>query len=122
MVIEPRTAPVPGDASPIIEMLIDGAHVQLSLIGPGDKRDLLTGMAGLSKQSRYLRFFSYMPTLPKSILDGLLNTDAHNHVAIGARLIGDDNLVRPSIVSIRDASRSSSLRLQSEGKPASRIV
>lgn len=100
MVSEPRTASVPGIWSRNSEMLTNGTHVQLSLIGPGDKRDLLTGMAGLSRQSRYLRFFSYMPTLPKPILDGLLNTDAHNHVAIGARLVGADNQVRPPIVGV----------------------
>lgn len=100
MVSEPRTASVSGDWSRSIEALANGTHVQLSLIGPGDKRDLLTGMAGLSKQSRYLRFFSYMPTLPKPILDGLLNTDAHNHVAIGARVVAADNQVRGPIVGV----------------------
>ncbi len=100
LVIEPRTASVPGDWSRNIEMLTNGTQVQLSLIGPRDKRDLLTGMAGLSRQSRYLRFFSYMPTLSKPILDGLLNTDARNHVAIGARVVGADNHVRPPIVGV----------------------
>ena len=100
MVIEPRTALVPGDWSRDIEMLSNGTRVQLSLIGPDDKQDLLTGMAGLSRQSRYLRFFSYMPTLPKPILDALLNTDARNHVAIGARVVGDDSHVRGPIVGV----------------------
>ena len=100
MVSEPRTASVPGDWSRTVEALADGTHVRLSLIGPSDKHDLLTGMAGLSRQSRYLRFFSYMPTLPKPILDGLLNTDAHNHVAIGARVVGADNHVREPIVGV----------------------
>jgi len=70
--------------------LSDGREVQLDNLGPADRDDLLAGFEGLSRRSRYLRFFSAMPALPDFIVDGLLRTDAANHVAIGARLVDAD--------------------------------
>jgi GNAT superfamily N-acetyltransferase len=61
--------------------------------------DLLEGFEGLSSRSRYLRFFSAMPSLPEFIVAGLLNTGA-NHVAVGARLIDAAGRVEPAIVGV----------------------
>ncbi len=67
--------------------ILDGREVQLDLIGPSDRADLLAGFESLSPRSRYLRFLSAMPQLPEFIVDGLLNTDPPHHVAFGARLV-----------------------------------
>ena len=60
--------------------------MQFDFLGPSDRADLLAGFEGLSARSRYLRFFSSMPSLPDFITDGLLSTDPLHHVAFGARL------------------------------------
>jgi hypothetical protein len=72
-----------------------GQRVRLDLGGPADRDDLLEGFRGLSPRSRYLRFFTGMPELPPRVVDGLLRTDASDHVAVGARLIGADGTVLP---------------------------
>lgn len=83
-----------------IRTLRDGARVRLQLLGPADRADLLAGFARLSRRSRYLRFFSAMGELPARILDGLLNTDPYQHVAIGARLINANDCVEAPIVGV----------------------
>lgn len=80
--------------------LADGTRVSLAFISPKDRGDLRRGFEGLSSRSRYLRFFSSMPTLPGFILDGLVNTDGHDHVAIGARLIDPAGRLQPEIVGV----------------------
>jgi len=80
--------------------LPDGTRVRLDLIGPRDRNDLVAGFTGLSRRSRYLRFFSAMPDLPGPLLDSLLNTDADRHVAIGARLVDADGRVAAPIVGV----------------------
>lgn len=78
--------------------LPDGRQVELDFLTAGDRADLIDGFQGLSRRSRYLRFFSAMPELPDFIADGLLNTDRANHVAICARLIdADGHRLRPVI-------------------------
>lgn len=99
----PETNPSPTQ----YELIRDGSQVHLALIGPGDRADLLTGFEGLSPQSRYLRFFSAMPNLPDFITDGLLRTDASNHVAIGARLVDKSGKVEPPIIGVARYFRSS---------------
>lgn len=83
-----------------VHTLADGMRVRLDLIGPRDRSDLVAGFAGLSRRSRYLRFFSAMPSLPVALLDSLLNTDADRHVAIGARLIDADGRVNAPIIGV----------------------
>ena len=70
--------------------LRDGSKVRLRFIGPADRDRLAAGFAKLSPESRYLRFFSAMPRLPEDVLQRLLNTDGHDHVAIGALSVGED--------------------------------
>ena len=91
--------------APIVT-LEDGTRVRLELIGPADRADLLAGFEGLSRRSRYLRFFSAMPTLSAHLVDSLLNTDADHHVAIGARLIDANGRVEPPIIGVARYFRS----------------
>lgn len=86
--------------------LPDGTRVRLELIGPADRADLVAGFDGLSRRSRYLRFFSAMPTLSPHLVDSLLNTDADRHVAIGARLIDSQARVEPPILGVARYFRS----------------
>ena len=83
-----------------VDALADGSQVRLDLIGPLDRHDLVAGFAGLSRRSRYLRFFSAMPQLPGPLLDSLLNTDRDHHVAIGARLLDPAGRVAAPIVGV----------------------
>ncbi len=83
-----------------IRTLPDGQRVRLDLLGPRDRADLLAGFAGLSRRSRYLRFFSAMGELPARVLDGLLNTDSHVHVAIGARMVAANDRIEGPIVGV----------------------
>jgi GNAT superfamily N-acetyltransferase len=82
------------------QQLLDGRRVQLSLLGGADRADLMAGFTGLSKRSRYLRFFSAMVELPAGIVDGLVSTDGRNHVAIGARLLDANDRVEAPVVGV----------------------
>jgi GNAT superfamily N-acetyltransferase len=88
--------------------LPDGTVVELRHLAGADRRDLVDGFAGLSRRSRYLRFFSAMPTLPESVLDRLIATDGLSHVAICARRVAADGTAESPIVGVaryvRDAA------------------
>ncbi len=96
--------------------LSSGLRVRLKLIQPADKRRLQEGLARMSSESRYLRFFTDKPTLSKAELAYLTELDQHSHFAIGAveldasgtegeglgvarfiRLPEDDRLAEPAI-------------------------
>lgn len=64
--------------------LTSGLRVRLRLIQPEDKRRLQEGLARMSKESRYLRFFTDKPRLNKSELAYLTELDQQSHFAIGA--------------------------------------
>ena len=83
-----------------LHRLPDGTSIRLSPLTPADRTDLLTGYEHLSRRTRYLRFFSAMPHLPARILDGLLDTDEDNHVAIAARRVDADGNTSPEIVGV----------------------
>ena len=74
----------------VVHHLRDGTPVRLRLIGPADRAQLAAGFEKLSRESRYRRFFTAMPTLPDRMLDRLVATDGWKHVAIGAELASDD--------------------------------
>jgi GNAT superfamily N-acetyltransferase len=94
-----------------------GRTVQLNLIGPADRVDLLKGFEGLSNRSRYLRFFSAMPSLPVFIVDGLLDA---NRVAVGARLTDSAGRVEPALVGVARYFRADSKSAVAE--PALAVV
>ncbi|MBI2373911.1 MAG: GNAT family N-acetyltransferase [Deltaproteobacteria bacterium] len=68
--------------------LRDGTQVRLRLIRPDDKQLLADGLARMSPESRYYRFFSAKDHLTSAELRYLTELDGENHVAIGAARTG----------------------------------
>jgi RimJ/RimL family protein N-acetyltransferase len=64
--------------------LNDGTPVCIRRVNRADEARLKRGIAQLSPQSRYLRFFSRMPEAPPHVLRLLASPDGHNHLAWGA--------------------------------------
>ena len=64
--------------------LADGTAVCLRTITPEDEPLLRQGIATLSAEARYLRFFSPAPVLPDPVIDRLLAVDGHDHIGWGA--------------------------------------
>lgn len=77
----PRTAPLP---TVIHTALADGQPVCLRRITPDDGALMREGIAQMSAQSRYLRFFSGMRTPPDWVIERLLDVDGDTHLAWGA--------------------------------------
>lgn len=70
--------------------LRDGSRARLRLIHPDDKQRLVAGLARLSPQSRYLRFFTSKDRLTDAELRYLTEVDGETHFAIGASRIAED--------------------------------
>lgn len=70
--------------------LNDGTAILLRPITADDREMLRGGIRDLSKESRYLRFFSAAPTIPEPVIDRLVDVDGVNHIAWGALCIGCD--------------------------------
>lgn len=64
--------------------LSSGMRTRLKLIQPEDKLRLQEGLAKMSSESRYLRFFTDKPKLSKGELAYLTELDQYSHFAIGA--------------------------------------
>ncbi len=64
--------------------LNDGTAVCLRTITPDDAPLIREGIAKLSAESRYLRFFSPAPVLPDAVVARLVDVDGHDHIAWGA--------------------------------------
>ena len=64
--------------------LNDGTAVCLRTITPDDAPLIREGIARLSAESRYLRFFSPAPVLPDAVVARLADVDGHDHIAWGA--------------------------------------
>ena len=64
--------------------LNDGTPVCIRRVRPEDEQRLKDGIARLSPQSRYLRFFSGMREAPPQVLRALASPDGHDHIAWGA--------------------------------------
>lgn len=64
--------------------LNDGTPVCIRRVRPEDETRLREGIASLSAQSRYLRFFSGMREAPPQVLRVLASADGYNHIAWGA--------------------------------------
>ena len=64
--------------------LNDGTPVCIRRVRKDDERRLKDGIAQLSPQSRYLRFFSGMREAPPQVIRALVSADGHDHIAWGA--------------------------------------
>ncbi len=64
--------------------LNDGTAVCLRTIRPDDEARIREGIAKLSAESRYLRFFSPAAALPDAVVHRLADVDGHDHIAWGA--------------------------------------
>lgn len=64
--------------------LNDGTPVCIREVRKDDEQRLKDGIAELSPQSRYLRFFSGMGEAPQGVVDALVTVDGHDHIAWGA--------------------------------------
>lgn len=64
--------------------LNDGTQVCIRRVRREDEQRLKDGIAQLSPQSRYLRFFSGMREAPPQVLRTLASPDGHDHIAWGA--------------------------------------
>lgn len=64
--------------------LNDGTPVCIRRVRREDEARLREGIARLSPQSRYLRFFSGMREAPPQVLHALVTPDGHDHLAWGA--------------------------------------
>ncbi len=64
--------------------LENGNPVCIRRIQPSDEGLMREGIARMSPRSRYLRFFSGASTVPDWVIDRLLATDGHGHLAWGA--------------------------------------
>lgn len=64
--------------------LNDKTPVCIRRVRPEDESRLKEGIAQLSPQSRYLRFFSGMREAPPQVLRALASADGHDHIAWGA--------------------------------------
>ncbi len=64
--------------------LNDGTPVCIRRVRREDEARLREGIAQLSPQSRYLRFFSGMREAPPQVLRALASADGHDHLAWGA--------------------------------------
>lgn len=74
----------PLDGIVVHSMLSDGTRVCLRTITPDDEERIREGIAKLSAESRYLRFFSPAPALPDAVVHRLADVDGHDHIAWGA--------------------------------------
>lgn len=68
----------------ITTQLNDGTPVCIRPVRKDDEQRLKDGIARLSPQSRYLRFFSGMREAPPQVLRALVTVDGHHHIAWGA--------------------------------------
>jgi len=64
--------------------LTDGLPICIRRVQPDDEQRLKDGIALLTPQSRYFRFFSGMREAPQRVVDALANADGHDHIAWGA--------------------------------------
>lgn len=69
--------------------LRDGTRARLRIIRPSDKPRLVAGLARLSPQSRYLRFFTEKERLTDGELRYLTEIDGEHHFAIGASRVDE---------------------------------
>jgi GNAT superfamily N-acetyltransferase len=77
--------------------LDDGTPVRLRLLRPTDKDELVRGLARLSPESQYLRFFTSKVRFTSAELRYLTELDGWNHLAIAAGEIDCNGVERDGI-------------------------
>lgn len=70
--------------------LATGERLRMRPLRPDDKQAIATGLARLSAQSQYLRFFTAKTRFTDAELRYLTEVDGWNHYAIGVARIDDD--------------------------------
>lgn len=84
----------------------DGKRICLRSIRQSDEKRMREGIARLSEQSRYMRFFSVQPMPSDPVIDRLLDADGHDHIAWGAiHLNGADNPAVGAVHAIRSENQ-----------------
>jgi GNAT superfamily N-acetyltransferase len=73
--------------------LADGTRATLRLVRPDDKELLVRGLARMSPESRYKRFFAHKDRLSSGELRYLTEVDGVHHFAIGASVTRPDGTV-----------------------------
>lgn len=87
--------------------LDDGRKVCIRAIRADDEPRMRSGIAELSDQSRYLRFFTSAPALPDPVVAGLVRVDGHRHLGWGAILSDQPDLPAIGAVhAVRDDAES----------------
>lgn len=99
-----------GDSAITIHtMLQDGQPVCIRTITRDDEERLRTGVERMSPRSRYLRFFSGMPTPPDWLIEKLIAPDSHTHLAWGSFDTGKDgDPLSGAVRAFRDPDREDS--------------
>ncbi|MFN3474153.1 MAG: GNAT family N-acetyltransferase [Blastomonas sp.] len=98
-------------AGKIIDQIIhttasDGKSICIRSIRSTDAEQMRAGIAHLSTQSRYLRFFSVQPMPSDSVIRQLVDADGHDHIAWGAiHMNGADNPAIGAVHAIRSAEQ-----------------
>ena len=64
--------------------LVSGRHIRIRAVSPDDEPMMRAGLARMSPQARYYRFFSGASELPDSVIERLLSVDGSSHLAWGA--------------------------------------
>ena len=81
----------PIDSIVVNSRLNDGTAVSLRAITPDDEERIREGIAKLSAESRYLRFFSPAATMPDEVVQRLADVDGYRHIGWGAVCTGCDD-------------------------------
>lgn len=109
--------------------LNDGTAVTLRAITPDDEERIREGIAKLSDESRYLRFFSPAATVPDEVVERLADVDGYRHIGWGAICTGCEDW--PAIgavhaVRYRDGGRAGEYSIaildEFQGKGLSRML
>lgn len=84
----------------------DGKPICIRTIRSTDAEKMRNGIAHLSTESRYLRFFSVQPMPSDSIIERLVDADGHEHIAWGAiHMDGKDSPAIGAVHAIRSTER-----------------
>lgn len=81
--------PVPTVDLPETARLPDGATIQIRHVLPDDRGLFLAAWERLSPETRYRRFLGPKTELSEVELDFYTQVDGHDHIAIGALLLGE---------------------------------